>query len=57
MFITLLVCDHLGFNPTNETFKVFTLPSPEANVRQILGKAWGGLGGVWGRQIGSNYHE
>jgi virginiamycin B lyase len=32
------------FNPTDETFEVFTLPSSEANVRQILrrpGEVWG----------------
>jgi virginiamycin B lyase len=26
------------FDPIQETFKVFSLPSPEANVRQILGR-------------------
>ena len=37
------------FNPTDETFEVFTLPSSEANVRQILGRpaeVWGAESGV-----------
>lgn len=34
------------FNPTDETFEVFTLPSSEANVRQILGRP----GEVWGAE-------
>ena len=36
------------FNPTDETFEVFTLPSSEANVRQILGRP----GEVWGAESG-----
>ncbi len=33
------------FNPTDDTFEVFTLPSSEANVRQILGRP-GEVGGA-----------
>lgn len=33
------------FNPTDETFEVFTLPRSEANVRQILGRP-GEVGGA-----------
>jgi virginiamycin B lyase len=36
------------FDPMKETFKVFSLPSPEANVRQILGRP----GEVWGAESG-----
>jgi virginiamycin B lyase len=32
------------FDPLDETFEVFTLPSTEANVRQILGRT----GEIWG---------
>ena len=38
------------FNPTDETFEVFTLPSSEANVRQILGRP----GEVWGAESGAD---
>lgn len=38
------------FDPTNETFDIFTLPSTEANVRQILGRA----GEVWGAESGAD---
>jgi virginiamycin B lyase len=38
------------FNPTVETFKVFNLPSSEANVRQILGRT----GEVWGAESGTD---
>jgi virginiamycin B lyase len=45
------------FNPTDERFEVFTLPSSEANIRQ----SWEGLERygrrVWSRQTGSNYHK
>jgi virginiamycin B lyase len=34
------------FDPLDETFEVFTLPSTEANVRQILGRT----GEIWGGQ-------
>lgn len=34
----------VSFNPTDETFWMFTLPSSEAIVRQILGRP----GEVWG---------
>ena len=37
------------FDPVEETFEVFPLPSPGANVRQILGRPgeiWGGESGV-----------
>lgn len=36
------------FDPIDETFEVFTLPSSEANVRQILGRA----GEIWGAESG-----
>jgi virginiamycin B lyase len=36
------------FNPQLETFEFFTLPSPQANVRQILGRP----GEVWGAESG-----
>ena len=38
------------FNPTDDTFEVFTLPSSEANVRQILGRP----GEVWGAESGAD---
>jgi virginiamycin B lyase len=38
------------FDPMKETFKVFSLPSPEANVRQILGRS----GEVWGAESGAD---
>jgi virginiamycin B lyase len=38
------------FNPTNERFEVFTLPSSEANIRQILGRP----GEVWGAESGAD---
>jgi virginiamycin B lyase len=38
------------FDPAQETFKVFSLPSPEANVRQILGRP----GEVWGAESGAD---
>ena len=36
------------FDPQSETFTVYTLPSPTANVRQILGRP----GEVWGAEVG-----
>ena len=36
------------FDPASETFAVFPLPSPGANVRQILGRP----GEVWGAESG-----
>jgi virginiamycin B lyase len=36
------------FNPTDQMFEVFNLPSSEANVRQILGRP----GEVWGAESG-----
>jgi virginiamycin B lyase len=36
------------FDPAQETFEVFALPSPGANVRQILGRP----GEVWGAESG-----
>ena len=36
------------FDPEQETFEVFPLPSPTANVRQILGRP----GEVWGAEVG-----
>jgi virginiamycin B lyase len=36
------------FDPKDETFEVFALPSSEANVRQILGRT----GEVWGAESG-----
>ena len=38
------------FNPMDETFEAFTLPSSEANVRQILGRP----GEVWGAESGAD---
>ena len=38
------------FDPTQETFSVFSFPSPQANVRQILGVP----GEVWGAESGSD---
>jgi virginiamycin B lyase len=36
------------FDPSKEKFEVFGLPSPGANVRQILGR----LGEIWGAESG-----
>ncbi|MDQ3006531.1 MAG: lyase [Chloroflexota bacterium] len=36
----------VSFNPTNETFTVYELPSPDAAVRQILGRP----GEIWGAE-------
>jgi len=38
------------FDPLNETFSKFDIPSPEANVRQILGVE----GEVWGAESGTD---
>jgi virginiamycin B lyase len=38
------------FDPVAETFEVFDLPSPAANVRQILGRT----GEVWGAESGTD---
>jgi virginiamycin B lyase len=38
------------FNPTEETFDVFQIPSPTANVRQMLGRP----GEVWGAESGQD---
>ena len=38
------------FDPSQETFKVFSLPTHEANVRQILGRP----GEVWGAESGAD---
>lgn len=38
------------FDPLDETFEVFTLPSTEANVRQILGRT----GEIWGAESGAD---
>jgi virginiamycin B lyase len=38
------------FNPTDGTFEMLTLPSSEANVRQILGRP----GEVWGAESGAD---
>jgi virginiamycin B lyase len=38
------------FNPMDETFEVFNLPSFETNVRQILGRP----GEVWGAESGTD---
>ncbi len=38
------------FDPHQETFEIFTLPSPGANVRQILGRS----GEVWGAESGTD---
>ena len=38
------------FTPARESFDVFPLPSPNANVRQILGRQ----GEVWGAESGAD---
>jgi virginiamycin B lyase len=38
------------FDPATENFEVFTLPSPSANVRQILGRS----GEIWGAESGTD---
>jgi virginiamycin B lyase len=38
------------FDPAQETFEVFSFPSPGANVRQILGRS----GEVWGAESGTD---
>ena len=38
------------FNPLEEKFEVFSIPSPEANVRQLLGLS----GEVWGAESGTD---
>ncbi len=38
------------FDPASETFEVFTLPSPGAEVRQLLGRP----GEVWGAESGAD---
>lgn len=38
------------FDPETESFETFPLPSPGANVRQLLGRS----GEVWGAESGSN---
>jgi virginiamycin B lyase len=38
------------FDPVQETFSTFPLPSPQANVRQILGLP----GELWGAESGSD---
>jgi len=38
------------FDPMDETFEIFALPSPEANVRQILGRT----GEIWGAESGAD---
>jgi virginiamycin B lyase len=38
------------FNPAQETFEQFPLPSPGAEVRQILGRP----GEVWGAESGTD---
>ncbi len=38
----------VSFDPANEAFETFTLPSSPANVRQILGRP----GEVWGAESG-----
>jgi virginiamycin B lyase len=38
------------FNPELETFEVFDLPSPGAQIRQILGRP----GEVWGGESGTD---
>jgi virginiamycin B lyase len=40
----------LRFDPQQETFESFPIPSPGASVRQILGRA----GEVWGAESGTN---
>ena len=38
------------FDPKQETFTVFPLPSPNASVRQILGRP----GEIWGAELGAD---
>jgi virginiamycin B lyase len=38
------------FDPESEVFELFPLPSPAANVRQILGRT----GEVWGAESGTD---
>ena len=38
------------FDPISEAFQVFSIPSPGANVRQILGRP----GEVWGAESGTD---
>jgi virginiamycin B lyase len=38
------------FDPENESFEVFRLPSPGARVRQLLGRP----GEVWGAESGTD---
>ncbi|HZD36067.1 MAG TPA: hypothetical protein VE130_12755 [Nitrososphaeraceae archaeon] len=40
----------IRFSPPDEIFKVFTLPSSEANVRQISGRP----GEIWGAESGTD---
>jgi virginiamycin B lyase len=40
----------IRFDPVQETFNTFSLPSPEANIRQILGLP----GEVWGAESGAD---
>jgi virginiamycin B lyase len=40
----------VSFDPQDETFEVFPLPSPNANIRQILGRP----GEVWGAESGAD---
>jgi virginiamycin B lyase len=40
----------IRFDPAQETFNTFSLPSPEANVRQIMGRP----GEVWGAESGAD---
>jgi virginiamycin B lyase len=38
------------FDPSQEKFEVYSIPSPEANVRQLLGRS----GEVWGAESGTD---
>jgi virginiamycin B lyase len=38
------------FDPSQQKFEIFTLPSPGANVRQLLGSP----GQVWGAESGTD---
>lgn len=40
----------MRFDPTKEKFDVFALPTPAANVRQILGRP----GEIWGAESGAD---
>jgi virginiamycin B lyase len=40
----------VSYNPGQDSFEVYPLPSPGANVRQILGRP----GEIWGAESGTD---